>query len=57
MFEAATDKKLARYWANNPDNVAKAIEWSPDYWGAASPAGKSTNEEYGQEKLNALLAQ
>jgi putative spermidine/putrescine transport system substrate-binding protein len=57
VFEAATDKKLARYWANNPDNVSKAIEWSPDYWGAASPAGNSTNEEYGQEKLNALLAQ
>ncbi|AWM11260.1 extracellular solute-binding protein [Bradyrhizobium symbiodeficiens] len=57
VFEAATDKKLARYWANNPDNISKAIEWSPDYWGAASPAGNSTNEEYGQEKLNALLAQ
>ena len=57
VFEAATDKKIARYWANNPDNVAKAIEWSPDYWGAKSPAGNSTNEEYGQEKLNALLAQ
>ncbi|PJG53378.1 spermidine/putrescine ABC transporter substrate-binding protein [Bradyrhizobium forestalis] len=57
VFAAATDKKLARYWANNPDNVSKAIEWSPDYWGAASPAGNSTNEEYGQEKLNALLAQ
>ncbi|MCA1376418.1 MULTISPECIES: extracellular solute-binding protein [unclassified Bradyrhizobium] len=57
VFEAATDKKLARYWANNPDNVSKAIEWSPDYWGATSPAGNSTNEEYGQEKLNALLAQ
>ncbi|WP_249131672.1 MULTISPECIES: extracellular solute-binding protein [unclassified Bradyrhizobium] len=56
VFEAATDKKLARYWANNPDNVSKAIEWSPDYWGATSPAGNSTNEEYGQEKLNALLA-
>ena len=57
VFEAATDKKLSRYWANNPDNVSKAIEWSPDYWGAPSPAGNSTNEEYGQEKLNALLAQ
>ena len=57
VFEAATDKKVSRYWANNPDNVSKAIEWSPTYWGAPSPAGNSTNEEYGQEKLNALLAQ
>jgi putative spermidine/putrescine transport system substrate-binding protein len=56
VFEAA-DPKISRYWANNPENVAKAIEWSPDYWGAPSPDGKSTNEEYGQEKLNALLAQ
>jgi putative spermidine/putrescine transport system substrate-binding protein len=56
VFEAA-DRKVSRYWANNPANVSKAIEWSPDYWGAASPSGKSTNEEYGQEKLNALLAQ
>jgi len=56
VFEAA-DRKISRYWANNPANVSKAIEWSPDYWGAASPSGKSTNEEYGQEKLNALLAQ
>lgn len=55
VFEAA-DPKVSRLWANNPDNVAKAIEWSPDYWGAMSPNGKSTNEEYGQEKLNALLA-
>lgn len=57
VFEAASDKKLARYWANNPDNTSKAIEWSPEYWGALSPTGNSTNEEYGQEKLNALLAQ
>lgn len=55
VYEAA-DKDISRLWANNPDNIAKAIEWSPDYWGAASPDGRSTNEEYGQEKLNALLA-
>lgn len=57
VFDAASDKNIARYWANNPDNVAKAVEWSPDFWGAPSPAGNSTNEEYAQEKLNALLAQ
>jgi putative spermidine/putrescine transport system substrate-binding protein len=57
VFDAATDKNVARYWANNPENVSKAIEWSPDFWGAPSPAGNSTNEEYAQEKLNALLAQ
>lgn len=56
VFEAA-DAEVSRLWANNPDNLAKAIEWSPDYWGAQSPDGRSTNEEYGQEKLNALLAQ
>lgn len=55
VFEAA-DKEISRYWANNPANVSRAIEWSPDYWGAISPDGKTTNEEYGQEKLNALLA-
>lgn len=54
---AAADPKVSLYWANNPENVAKAIEWSPDYWGAPSRDGKSTNEEYGQEKLNELLAQ
>jgi putative spermidine/putrescine transport system substrate-binding protein len=53
---AAAPKDVSRLWANNPENVAQAIEWSPDYWGAISPDGKSTNEEYGQEKLNALLA-
>jgi hypothetical protein len=56
VFEAA-DPAISIYWANNPKNVSRAIEWSPDYWGAPSPAGNSTNEEYGQEKLNALLAQ
>lgn len=56
VFEAA-DPAVSIYWANNPDNVAKAIEWSPDFWGATSSAGNSTNEEYGQERLNALLAQ
>ncbi len=55
VFEAA-DPEISIYWANNPANVAKAIEWSPDYWGAPSPDGNSTNEEYGQEQLNALLA-
>lgn len=56
VFEAA-DPAISIYWANNPKNVSRAIEWSPDFWGAPSPAGNSTNEEYGQEKLNALLAQ
>ena len=56
VFEAA-NKDLSVYWANNPSNLTKAIEWSPDYWGAVSPDGKSTNEEYAQEKINALLAQ
>lgn len=56
VFEAA-DPKVSIYWANNPANIAKAIEWSPDYWGGPSPRGNSTNEEYGQERLNALLAQ
>ena len=55
VFEAA-DPKVSIYWANNPKNVAQAVEWSPDYWGATSPDGKTTNEEYGQEKLNELLA-
>lgn len=55
VFEAA-DPKVSIYWANNPRNVAQAIEWSPDFWGAPSPDGRSTNEEYGQEKLNTLLA-
>lgn len=56
VYEAA-DPKISRLWANNPDNVKQAVEWSADYWGAPSPDGKSTNEEYAQEKLNALLAQ
>ncbi|WP_415392044.1 extracellular solute-binding protein [Paracoccus sp. SJTW-4] len=55
VYEAA-DPEIAKYWANNPENLAKAIEWSPDYWGAASGHGTTTNEEYGQEQLNALLA-
>ncbi|QYK42175.1 MAG: extracellular solute-binding protein [Paracoccaceae bacterium] len=55
VFEAA-DPAVSIYWANNPANVSRAIEWSPDYWGAPSPDGRSTNEEYGQELLNALLA-
>ncbi|MCO5131227.1 MAG: ABC transporter substrate-binding protein [Xanthobacteraceae bacterium] len=55
VFEAA-DPKVRKYWANNPENVAKAIQWSADYWGAKSPDGRTTNEEYAQEKLNALLA-
>lgn len=53
----AAEPKVSRLWANNPDNVKQAVEWSADYWGAPSPDGKSTNEEYAQEKLNALLAQ
>ncbi|CAM5761705.1 extracellular solute-binding protein [Bosea minatitlanensis] len=56
VFDAA-DPKISGSWANNPKNLAQAIEWSPDYWGAISPDGRSTNEEHGQEKLNALLAQ
>lgn len=56
VFEAA-DPAISVYWANNPKNVERAIEWSPDYWGAPSGTGNSTNEEHGQELLNALLAQ
>ena len=56
VYEQA-DPGISKYWANNPDNLAKAIQWSPDYWGAASGHGTTTNEEYGQEQLNALLAQ
>lgn len=56
VFEAA-DPAISVYWANNPKNVERAIEWSPDYWGAPSGSGNSTNEEHGQELLNALLAQ
>lgn len=55
VFEAA-DPEISKYWANNPANVSRAIEWSPDYWGAMAPNGTMTNEEYGQEQLNALLA-
>lgn len=55
VFEAA-DPAVSKYWANNPANVSRAIEWSPDYWGAMTPDGKMTNEEHGQERLNALLA-
>lgn len=55
VFEAA-DPKISVYWANNPENLAKAIVWSPDYWGAQSGHGAMTNEEYGQEQLNTLLA-
>lgn len=55
VFEAA-DPAKRELWANNPANMAKAVEWSPDFWGATSPDGRSTNEEYGQERLNALLA-
>jgi putative spermidine/putrescine transport system substrate-binding protein len=56
VFEAA-DPAISVYWANNPANVSRAIEWSPDYWGAMSGNGSTTNEEHGQEQLNALLAQ
>jgi putative spermidine/putrescine transport system substrate-binding protein len=56
VFEAA-DPELRELWANNPDNMEKAVEWSPDFWGAPSPNGTTTNEEYGQELLNTLLAQ
>ena len=55
VFEAA-DPERSIYWANNPENLAKAIAWSPDYWGAESGQGTTTNEEYGQEQLNTLLA-
>lgn len=56
VFEAA-DPAISRYWANNPENMERAIVWSPEYWGSPSPDGRSTNEEYGQEKLNALLVE
>ncbi|WP_103173642.1 extracellular solute-binding protein [Paracoccus sp. SY] len=55
VFEQA-DPEISKYWANNPENLAKAIEWDPNYWGAASGQGTTTNEEHGQERLNSLLA-
>ncbi|ASM75174.1 MULTISPECIES: extracellular solute-binding protein [Roseobacteraceae] len=55
VFEKA-DPEISKYWANNPENVEKAIEWSPEFWGAQAPSGNMTNEEYGQEQLNSLLA-
>ncbi|MEI4487540.1 extracellular solute-binding protein [Frigidibacter sp. MR17.14] len=57
LVYAAADPEISKYWANNPTNLEKAIAWSPDYWGGMTADGKMTNEEYGQEKLNALLAQ
>lgn len=55
VFEKA-DPEISKYWANNPENVEKAIEWSPEFWGAQAASGNMTNEEYGQEQLNSLLA-
>lgn len=55
VYDAA-DPEKSRLWANNPDNQSKAIEWDPLFWGALSDDGKRTNEEKGQELLNALLA-
>jgi putative spermidine/putrescine transport system substrate-binding protein len=56
VFEKA-DPAISKYWANNPANVSRAIEWSPDYWGAMTEDGAMTNEERGQELLNTLLAE
>lgn len=50
------DPSVSKLWASNPANVQKAVEWDPNYWGAMSPDGKTTNEDYAQEKLNELLA-
>lgn len=55
VYQAA-DPKLRDYWTNSPEVEKHAIKWNADFWGAQSPDG-TTNEEYAQQKLNALLAQ
>lgn len=54
-YEAA-DPAVREYWPNNPDNMDVAVQWSAEYWGSEAPDGR-TMEEYGQERLNQLLAQ
>ncbi|QNN58997.1 ABC transporter substrate-binding protein [Diaphorobacter ruginosibacter] len=54
VYEAG-DPKKRRNWSNNPENMNVSVRWSADYWGAPAKDGR-TNEEYLQERLNALLA-
>ena len=49
------DPKIRASWSTNPENEKIAVQWNARYWGAPSPDGR-TNEEYLQERLNALLA-
>jgi putative spermidine/putrescine transport system substrate-binding protein len=51
----AGNPKVRASWSNSPDATAKGVQWSADYWGSKAPDGR-TMEEYGQEKLNELLA-
>ena len=54
VYEAG-DPKVKSRWPNNPDNLKVSVRWSADYWGAPAKDGR-TNEEFLQERLNALLA-
>ena len=54
VYEAGNPKRR-KNWANNPDNMKVSVRWSADYWGAPAKDGR-TNEEFLQERLNALLA-
>jgi putative spermidine/putrescine transport system substrate-binding protein len=54
VYEAG-DAKLKSRWPNSPENLKLAVAWSADYWGSKAPDGR-TQEEYLQERLNALLA-
>lgn len=54
VYEAG-NAKFKKNWANNPDNMKVSVRWSADYWGGPAKDGR-TNEEFLQERLNALLA-
>ncbi|NRF72078.1 ABC transporter substrate-binding protein [Aquincola sp. S2] len=54
VYEAGNPKLKSR-WPNNPENLKVAVAWNADYWGSKAPDGR-TQEEYLQERLNALLA-
>ena len=54
VYEAG-DPKVKSRWPNNPANLKVSVRWSADYWGAPAKDGR-TNEEFLQERLNALLA-
>ncbi len=53
VYDAA-HPKLRDYWPNRPEVEKKAIRGTADFWGAKAKDG-TTNEEYGQRKLNELL--